>query len=128
MGMPLSNTWNGELICVPKPRAGDHLVGRHLDNCLHEKVSFSVAMTSYLVPGHQSDDDGLTCRMYAFDVHCNSYFPLFILLYGESDPCTQPSNGVAQCHALSSMRHAFWRQWQDAVDPSHAYCTADLRL
>ena len=23
------------------------------------------------------------CRMYAFDVHCNSYFPLFILLYGE---------------------------------------------
>lgn len=22
-------------------------------------------------------------RMYAFDVHCNSYFPLFILLYGE---------------------------------------------
>ena len=22
--------------------------------------------------------------MYAFDVHCNSYFPLFILLYGES--------------------------------------------
>ena len=24
----------------------------------------------------------LLCRMYAFDVHCNSYFPLFILLYG----------------------------------------------
>ena len=24
------------------------------------------------------------CRMYAFDVHCNSYFPLFILLYCES--------------------------------------------
>ena len=24
------------------------------------------------------------CRMYAFDVHCNSYFPLFILLYGEA--------------------------------------------
>ena len=23
-------------------------------------------------------------RMYAFDVHCNSYFPLFILLYGEA--------------------------------------------
>ena len=23
------------------------------------------------------------CRMYAFDVHCNSYFPLFLLLYGE---------------------------------------------
>ena len=23
------------------------------------------------------------CRMYAFDVHCNSYFPLFILLYGK---------------------------------------------
>ena len=22
--------------------------------------------------------------MYAFDVHCNSYFPLFILLYGEA--------------------------------------------
>ena len=21
--------------------------------------------------------------MYAFDVHCNAYFPLFILLYGE---------------------------------------------
>ena len=21
-------------------------------------------------------------RMYAFDVHCNSYFPLFIALYG----------------------------------------------
>lgn len=21
--------------------------------------------------------------MYAFDVHCNSYFPLFLLLYGE---------------------------------------------
>lgn len=25
---------------------------------------------------------GLPCRMYAFDVHCNSYFPLFLLLYG----------------------------------------------
>lgn len=25
----------------------------------------------------------LTRRMYAFDVHCNSYFPLFILLYGK---------------------------------------------
>lgn len=23
------------------------------------------------------------CRMYAFDVHCNSYFPLFLLLYGK---------------------------------------------
>lgn len=21
-------------------------------------------------------------RLYAFDVHCNSYFPLFLLLYG----------------------------------------------
>lgn len=26
----------------------------------------------------------VACRMYAFDVHCNSYFPLFILLYGEA--------------------------------------------
>ena len=25
------------------------------------------------------------CRLYAFDVHCNSYFPLFLLLYGKSD-------------------------------------------
>ncbi len=25
----------------------------------------------------------LLCRLYAFDVHCNSYFPLFLLLYGE---------------------------------------------
>lgn len=24
--------------------------------------------------------------MYAFDVHCNSYFPLFLLLYGEPVP------------------------------------------
>jgi hypothetical protein len=23
------------------------------------------------------------CRLYAFDVHCNSYFPLFLLLYGK---------------------------------------------
>jgi hypothetical protein len=23
------------------------------------------------------------CRLYAFDVHCNSFFPLFLLLYGE---------------------------------------------
>ena len=23
------------------------------------------------------------CRLYAFDVHCNSYFPLFLMLYGE---------------------------------------------
>ena len=39
MGMPLSNMWNGEVVCLPKPRAGDHLVGRHQD-CLHENVSF----------------------------------------------------------------------------------------
>jgi hypothetical protein len=26
------------------------------------------------------------CRLYAFDVHCNSYFPLFLLLYGEHAP------------------------------------------
>ena len=25
----------------------------------------------------------MACRMYAFDIHCNSYFPLFILLYGK---------------------------------------------
>ena len=25
----------------------------------------------------------VACRMYAFDIHCNSYFPLFILLYGK---------------------------------------------
>ncbi len=24
----------------------------------------------------------LCCRLYAFDVHCNSFFPLFLLLYG----------------------------------------------
>ena len=23
------------------------------------------------------------CRLYAFDIHCNSYFPLFVSLYGE---------------------------------------------
>ena len=26
-------------------------------------------------------------RMYAFDVHCNSYFPLFLLLYGALCGC-----------------------------------------
>lgn len=26
-------------------------------------------------------------RMYAFDVHCNSYLPLFLLLYGERYSC-----------------------------------------
>jgi UNC-50 family len=31
-------------------------------------------------------DFGVICRMYAFDVHCNSYFPLFLLLYGEPLP------------------------------------------
>lgn len=25
----------------------------------------------------------LLCRLYAFDIHCNSYFPLFVSLYGE---------------------------------------------
>jgi hypothetical protein len=25
----------------------------------------------------------LWCRLYAFDVHCNSYFPLFVQLYSE---------------------------------------------
>lgn len=24
----------------------------------------------------------VSCRLYAFDVHCNSYLPLFLLLYG----------------------------------------------
>ena len=35
--------------------------------------------------------------MYAFDVHCNSYFPLFILLYGEihHDVCTCSFQQVA---------------------------------
>ena len=31
-------------------------------------------------------DFGVICRMYAFDVHSNSYFPLFLLLYGEPLP------------------------------------------
>ena len=24
-------------------------------------------------------------RLYAFDVHCNSFFPMFVLLYGKYD-------------------------------------------
>lgn len=24
------------------------------------------------------------CRLYTFDVHCNSFFPMFVLLYGKS--------------------------------------------
>lgn len=31
-----------------------------------------------------SSEQSLIRRMYAFDVHCNSYFPLFLLLYGET--------------------------------------------
>ena len=40
------------------------------------------------------------CRMYAFDVHCNSYFPLFILLYGELLHLT--SHLLLEVHMLSN--------------------------
>ena len=35
-----------------------------------------------LTSWQQHTNSHVCCRMYAFDVHCNSYFPLFILLYG----------------------------------------------
>lgn len=25
----------------------------------------------------------ILCRLYAFDVHCNSFFPVFVILYGK---------------------------------------------
>ena len=43
------------------------------------------------------------CRLYAFDVHCNSYFPLFLKLYGGPIPkCL----GTEMCSPdLSTSRH-----------------------
>lgn len=34
-------------------------------------------------------------RMYAFDVHCNSYFPLFLILYGGRSPPRPPTSSLA---------------------------------
>lgn len=45
-----------------------------------------VANSADYVPTRCSKQDGvLLRRLYAFDVHCNSYFPLFLLLYGEPE-------------------------------------------
>ena len=33
------------------------------------------------LPARNSERSSIA-RLYAFDVHCNSYFPLFIVLYG----------------------------------------------
>lgn len=45
----------------------------------------------------------LFCRLYAFDVHCNSFFPVFVLLYGNFliharwIPKLQPNLHVLSC-------------------------------
>lgn len=76
--MPLSSMSNGE------------------SDCFWDAVRFSVSKETSLKAQiksqelYSSPQEPLCnkllrfcCRMYAFDVHCNSYFPLFLLLYGE---------------------------------------------
>ena len=50
-------------------------------------------------------------RMYAFDVHCNSYFPLFLLLYGAHfDTPFQLLNvtWLGALHKFNTVEH--WKQ------------------
>lgn len=44
--------------------------------------------------------------MYAFDVHCNAYFPLFILLYGAH--ALNPPNYNMLGHSALTLSTAVW--------------------
>lgn len=43
------------------------------------------------------------CRLYTFDVHCNSFFPMFVLLYGNSS-----SNTLLNSQTIISPKRDLW--------------------
>ena len=55
-----------------------------LSHSVEQRVEWCVALRCgvQLCGSHAPD------RLYAFDVHCNAYFPLFIALYGALARCS----------------------------------------
>ena len=64
--MLLSNVWSGNFpfTCV---------MCNLFIHCFVVKVAANVTNSAQKI----------LCRLYAFDVHCNSFFPAFVILYGK---------------------------------------------